>query len=150
MLDYILNLPSLTVLDNSVTVNNCPEENSYRCQFHNKESGCILEQSLRESICRHFVCPGINWENEAKLKLWKDFFAQLTDYENNLNNIIAQKLEQKGLTLRNKDKHKMFLQQLLILFEEATATKPAFFTEVPESEVFEIKRSLKFKADWPL
>ncbi|NLB53273.1 MAG: hypothetical protein GX808_10135 [Syntrophomonadaceae bacterium] len=150
LLEFIFNLPNLTVLDYSVTVNNSPEGNSYRCQFHSTESGCLLQQSLRESICRHFVCPGIDWEKEEILKPWKRFFDQLADYENKLNSVIGQKLTGKGLTLRNKADRNYFFQQLLILFEKETAELPEFFRQVPEAQKFYITRPLKFKTDWPL
>lgn len=150
LLRYILSLPCLTVLDYSITVNNTPEGDSYRCQFHSKTGGCRLEQLQRESICRHFVCPGIHWETEANLQPWKDFFAKLTDYENNLNLIIAQRLEQNSLTLRDKDNRQPFFQQLLRLFKAATEIKPDFFAAVPIYEEVKFKRILRFKADWPL
>ncbi len=150
LLDHILRLPGLTILDYSITVNNTPEGNSYRCQFHSKAGGCKLQQLQRESICRHFVCPGIDWEKEESLRLWKEFFVSLADYENKLNLIIGEKLVQKGLTLRDPKHHQQFFEQLLILFKKATAIKPDFFAALPLTEEVTLKRTLKFKADWPL
>lgn len=150
LLDDILHLPNLTVLNHSITINNSPEGDSYRCQFHDKTSGCRLDQLQRESICRHFVCPGINWEAEDHLQSWKDFFARLADYENYINQAIAQQLEDQGLTLRNIEHRPEFFQQLLRLFKEITLAKPDFFSSCPSREEAKIIRTLKFGSDWPL
>jgi hypothetical protein len=74
LIDYIFSLDNLTILDASVTVNNSIDEASYRCKFHKNEGGCLLPQNLRESVCRHFVCPGIGWWEDARLQNWKEFF----------------------------------------------------------------------------
>lgn len=150
VLHDILHLPDLTVLDYSITVNNSPEGQSYRCQFHYKEGGCRLEQLQRESICRHFVCPGIAWEKEASLQPWKEFFMRLADYENNINLIIAKDLAQKGLTLRKTKHHQEFFRQLPLLFKELTASKPDFFTALPAIAEVKLVRTVKYKNDWTL
>lgn len=150
LLDDVLHLPNLTVLDHSLTINNSPEGESYRCQFHNKTGGCRLNQLQRESICRHFVCPGIDWEAEDHLQSWKEFYIRLADYENNINQTIAQKLTEKGLTLRDPQHHQQFFQQLDILFKEITANKPDFFYSCPSREEVKIIRTLKFRSEWLL
>lgn len=150
LLDHILHLPGLTILDYSLTVNNTPEGNSYRCRFHSKAGGCKLQQLQRESICRHFVCPGIDWEKEESLQPWKEFFISLADYENKINLTIGEKLAEKGLTLRDTNHHQQFFEQLLILFKKETAIKPDFFAALPLTEEVKLKRTLTFKADWPL
>lgn len=149
LLEYILNLPHLTILDYSLTVNNSPEGDSYRCQFHSPE-GCILEQESRESICRHFVCSGIGWEKEDTLQNWKGFFDQLTEYENYLNNTLGHVLLQEGLSLRNKAGRQHFFQRLHTIFISQTRIQPDFFASVPKRARFSINRSLQFKADWSL
>src|SRR5690606_21028372 len=43
LIDYIAELPFLTVLDASITVNSIPDKDgSSRCQFHSLEKGCLL------------------------------------------------------------------------------------------------------------
>jgi hypothetical protein len=41
MIEKIFSFDHLTVLDHSVTVNNVPEGDSYRCKFHSKNGGCL-------------------------------------------------------------------------------------------------------------
>lgn len=150
LIDHIFSLENITVLDASVTVNNSIDGDSYRCHFHRKDGGCLLDQDLRESVCRHFVCPGIAWESEEKLGPWKDFFARLSDYEIELNNRIAASLQTKGLTLRDKEKRYQFWQELIALFELETGELPAFFREMPAQEEVSIKRTITYGRDWPL
>lgn len=150
LIDYIFNLDNITVLDASVTVNNSIDGNSYRCHFHRRSGGCMLDQHLRESVCRHFVCPGIGWEQEDKLQPWKDFFAQLADYEIELNNRMAAMLQEKGLTLRDKEKREQFLNELQVIFERETATLPQFFVQLPLREEAVIKREISYGRNWPL
>lgn len=150
LIDYIFSIDNITVLDASVTVNNSIDGDSYRCHFHRKDGGCLLDQNLRESVCRHFVCPGIAWEEEEKLRPWKDFFAQLADYEIELNNRLAALLQEKGLTLRDKKKRDQFLNELQTLFELETATLPDFFSQLPAREKVSIKRVITYGRDWPL
>ncbi|MGS0765148.1 hypothetical protein [Syntrophomonas curvata] len=150
LIDYIFSIDNITVLDASVTVNNSIDGDSYRCHFHRKDGGCLLDQNLRESVCRHFVCPGIAWEKEPKLRPWKDFFARLTDYEIELNNRIAALLQEKGLTLRNEEKRGQFWNELQALFELQTAVIPEFFSQLPAKETVSVKRAINYGRDWPL
>lgn len=150
LLQYIINLDDTTVLDASITVNNTIEGNSYRCHFHSKEGGCRLSQQQRESVCRHFVCPGINWEKEEELQHWKEFFTRLSDYEIMLNNSITDELKLRGLTLRGKNNRDIFFQQLLSIFEEKTLVLPEFFASCPPREEFRIVCEIKYGEDWPL
>ena len=150
LLDYIFNIKNITVLDASVTVNNSIDGSSYRCSFHQKDGGCLLSQQLRESVCRHFVCPGIAWEDEGKLSHWKDFFCKLSDYEIYLNNRIADRLKEKGLSLRQKNNRSEFFAQLLLLFEEETSSLPDFLANYPSKEEVSINRQIKYGSDWPL
>lgn len=149
-IEYIFNLENITILDSSVTINNTVEGKSYRCKFHTKDSGCILTQELRESVCRHFVCPGVNWENDEKLSHWKDFFVRLSDYEIKLNNEIAAILKEKGLTLRDKNQRSLFFNELLSVFDEKTRNLPAFFTEYPPVEEAKLMCEIRYGEDWPL
>lgn len=150
LIDYIFSLPNITVLDASVTVNSKIDGDSYKCKFHTNDSGCLLEQDLRESICRHFVCPGINWPQQEELKHWQVFFDLLCDYEIELNNKIADKLKQKGLTLRNPRTRDDFFKELMALFEEETQNMPNFLSQYPQQETFKITRTLRFGTEWPL
>lgn len=150
LLDYIFSLDNITVLDASVTVNNQIDGTSYRCRFHQKEGGCQLSQELRESICRHFVCPGIAWENEEKLSHWKDFYNQLSDYEIYLNNKIAARLQEKGLSLRQPAQRPQFFAHMLAFFEEEIAIPPAFLAACPAREEACITRTIEYGTAWPL
>ncbi|NLB88155.1 MAG: hypothetical protein GX790_02860 [Syntrophomonadaceae bacterium] len=150
LIDYIFNLPDITVLDASVTINSSIDGNSYKCKFHTNDSGCLLDQNFRESICRHFVCPGINWTQEEELKPWQEFFDLLSDFEIDLNNKIADKLKKKGLNLRNPETRNKFFEELMNIFQEETQNLPDFFSKHPKQETFKITRTLKFGTEWPL
>lgn len=150
LIDYIFNLPDITLLDSSVTINNSIDGASYKCQFHTNDKGCLLDQSLRESICRHFVCPGIGWEKEEKLAKWRNFLELLTNYEIELNNKIANKMKEKGLSLRNLDNLDIYFQEMMLLFQKETKILPSFFSEFPEKETFKLIRTLSYGEDWPL
>ncbi len=150
LLDYIFNLSNLTILDASVTVNSRPEGQSYRCSFHSNNGGCLLPQELRESICRHFVCPAVAWEKEEKLAHWKEFFTAITDYEIELNNRIAALLAEKGMSLRDKDRRDELLAELLVLFKQETANEAPFLTKYPLIEKHFLFREIQYGTDWPL
>lgn len=150
LLDHIFALEHLTVLDASVTVNNVIDGNSYRCKFHRKEGGCFLSQSSRESICRHFVCPGVGWWEEESLQDWQQFFARLTDYEIELNTYWADLLKKKGLTLREPDQREQIFQELGRLYQEETARPPDFIKSMPSREDRTLIRTLRFGPDWQL
>lgn len=150
LIDRIFSLPCITVLDASVTVNSLIDGDAYRCRFHTREGGCILDQNLRESVCRHFVCPGIDWEREPALKHWKDFFECLSDYEVDLNNRIAELLKARGLTMRNPQQRPELMQHLLDLYHQERLPEPEFFSRVPHDETFFLQREIKYGKDWPL
>lgn len=150
IIDLILNINDTTILDTSITVNNDIDGKSYKCKFHNQTKGCILEQELRESICRHFVCPGIDWETESKCKNWRTFFRNLTEYEIALNNKLSSNLTQKGLNLREKQKRPLFFKELIHLYDKETNILPSFFFKCPSVEEFTLIRPIKYGSDWPL
>jgi hypothetical protein len=150
LIDRLLQLNNITILDASVTINNSIDGDSYRCYFHSKDGGCLLDQHLRESVCRHFVCPGIGWEQEEKLRSWKEFFDHLSDYEIELNNRIADRLREKGLTLRDEDKREQFFEEVLAIFEQETVTLPDFIYKQPAQEEVIITREINYGQDWPL
>ena len=149
VVDHIMNIRDVTILDASLTVNNSIDGDSYKCHFHS-EHGCLLEQIQRESICRHFVCPGIGWETEESMKHWKVFFQRLADYEIELNNKIAAALKSQGLTLRNKGERPRFFRELLNLFDKETRNLPEFLSSCKPAEHFTIKRKIYFQEEWPL
>lgn len=150
LIERIFSLPSITVLDASVTVNSLVDGDSYRCRFHLREGGCVLGQHLRESVCRHFVCPGIDWQNEPGLKHWKDFFDCLSDYEIDLNNRIAAGLKANGYTMRDPRQRSELLQCLFQLYQQERLPEPEFFHMVPEDETACLLRELRFGKEWPL
>lgn len=150
LIDYIFDLDDITVLDSSVTVNNNIEGKSYRCKFHSKETGCILSQDLRESVCRHFVCPGISWWKEDNLHNWNEFFNKLTNYEIQLNDTLSTKLTAMGLNLREPALRPRFFEELLKLYTNQINKQPAFFHEMPECETVKFKRHISFGEQWPL
>lgn len=150
LVDRLLQLNNITILDASATINNSIDGDSYRCYFHSKEGGCMLNQHLRESVCRHFVCPGIAWEQEEKLRPWKEFFDRLSDYEIELNNRIAARLREKGLTLRDASKREQFFEELLAIFEQETSVLPEFFSKQPARQEALITRKIIYGREWPL
>lgn len=149
LLEEILNIQRLTILDASLTVNNTIDGSSYKCHFHT-DKGCRLAQEQRESICRHFVCPGIGWENEKDLLDWKQFFIQLADYEIELNNRISELLKEKGLTLRNETNRRHFFDELLRIYDREIQVLPDFFAKCPSQERFILKRDINPQCEWPL
>ena len=150
LLDYIFSLEHLTVLDASVTVNSTIEGTSYRCRFHSREGGCILGQSMRESVCRHFVCAGIGWWEDENLQDWRDFFVKLTDYEIQLNTLWADKLQEQGLSLRNPELRSRIWAELHEWYLQAIRELPDFIAAMPDDAVHTVKRPLKFGPDWIL
>lgn len=150
LLDYIFKLDHLTILDASITVNNVIEGNSYRCKFHSQDNGCLLSQSLRESICRHFVCAGIGWWEEESMQDWRDFFDKLSNYEIQLNNEWASILKGQGLTLRDPSLRPQFFDELKKLYQQELNRPPDFITLMPEQDSRSLTRPLSFGADWIL
>ncbi|HZK44111.1 MAG TPA: hypothetical protein VFC73_07455 [Syntrophomonadaceae bacterium] len=150
LVEHILSLPDITILDSSVTVNNKIDGDSYKCHFHTNDQGCSLDQSWRESICRHFVCPGINWVEEETMSHWQQFFDQLSEYEINLNNTIADKLKTESLSLRNIETRELYFKQLMVFFREESENPPNFFGKYPEKETLKLHRVLTFGSEWPL
>lgn len=150
VIDYVFTLPNITVLDTSVTINNTIEGESYRCRFHSKETGCLLPQHLRESVCRIFVCPGVGWWEEISLKRWQIFFEQLNAYEIDLNKYLSTKLLEKGLNLRRIDQREKFFAELIPLYKQEIAKSPDFFSNVPKTETINIKRPIFYKKEWTL
>jgi hypothetical protein len=150
LLDHIFSLEHLTILDASVTVNNVIDGNSYRCKFHRKEGGCFLSQSSRESICRHFVCPGIGWWLEDQMQNWRNFFDELSSYEIQLNNHWAELLKEKGLSLRNHAQRGTIFQELGRMYQEELAMAPDFIKQMPAVESNTLQRTIRLGADWQL
>jgi hypothetical protein len=126
IIDYIFELDHLTILDTSVTVNNEKDGESYRCRFHAREGGCLLAQPERETICRHFVCPGIDWQQESTMQHWKKLFEELFEYEIELNNRLSYQLTGKGLTLKDPVLRSQFLHELVQLYNLETVIYPLF------------------------
>lgn len=151
ILDYVLKLDHLTFLDNSITINNLPESESYQCRLHQKDGGCIIPQHLRESVCRQFICIGVNWQSENNLQHWVRFFDLLSDYEISINNRISEQLQSMGLTLRDPQKREIYLKELLPIYEKEINNPPAFFKEFPNIEEVTIEREIdKFGTEWVL
>jgi len=151
LIDHIKGLPRLTVLDASITVDSVPDgEGLFRCQFHTPQQGCLLPMSLRESVCRHFVCPGIDWWNEERLSHWKEYFEQLADYEIKLNNTLALCLSKEGLSLRNPQDWDQAFKLIDDMINEALNQVESLGTDLPRQEAARIVRSLAFGSEWPL
>ncbi|HBQ27308.1 MAG TPA: hypothetical protein DD791_13020, partial [Syntrophomonas sp.] len=93
---------------------------------------------------------GIAWEQEEKLHSWKEFFGRLSDYEIELNNRIAARLQEKGLTLRDTSKHEQLFEELLAIFEQETSILPDFFNKQPAQEEVFITREINYGQGWPL
>ncbi len=150
LLDLIFSQPHLTILDASITVNNEIDGSSYRCRFHKREGGCVLEQQERESVCRHFVCPGINWQQEPALESWRQFFEHLEDYEIGLNQRIAQRLEYDGWTLRRADTRGQLLEVLKGIYLQETSILPDFILNQPSDQEYIVLRTLSYGEQWEL
>lgn len=150
LVDELLFLDNATILDSSVTINKTIDGDCYHCHFHRTEGGCSLKQDERESICRHFVCPGIDWESEPALSHWKTFFNKLFEYEIEVNNRIAEIMRQKGLGLRKEARREEFFAELVQIFEAINAETPAFMKECPTDESAVINRPISYGKDWPL
>lgn len=150
LVDKILGLDGVTILDSSVTVNKTIDGDSYHCHFHRTEGGCSLEQDERESICRHFVCPGIDWESDPSLERWKRFFNLLFEYEIDLNNQMAEIMRERGLSLRDESKRDEFWVELTKVFQQLTSNPPDFMQECPPDEAAVIYRPISCGKEWPL
>lgn len=150
LLDLIFSQSHLTILDASITVNNEIDGASYRCRFHKVDGGCVLEQQYRESVCRHFVCPGIAWQQEEELESWRQFFDFLEDYEISLNERIAERLKRAGLTLRNTDNRQEFIDLLKEVYLNETQVVPDVIANQPKEQEFYLVRPLYYGEDWEL
>ncbi len=150
LIEYIANLPRLTILDASITVNSLPDDEGFRCQFHSIQKGCLLPMELRESVCRHFVCPGIAWWKEDTLIHWKEYFDLLADYEIQINSFLALSLDQKGLSLRNLEDWGKIFGHLEIMMTEISNQKEEPGGGMPRQESARIMRSICFGSEWPL
>ncbi|MGE5422501.1 MAG: hypothetical protein ACM3QW_04495 [Ignavibacteriales bacterium] len=152
LIDYIFSLPCLTVLDASVTVNSTPDttDGSYYCQFHTLDQGCLVPMELRESVCRHFVCPGIGWWEDENLAAWKEYFDQLADFEIALNNTLAAQLKTEGLSLRNPADRDRFLSRLESLMDYDLYNNVPLGENLPSEAEVRIRRSLSFGREWIL
>jgi len=151
VLSTIWSLPHLTILDHSITVNSFPDQSGgYYCQFHQREGGCQLEQAWRESICRHFVCPGINWQDESSLTEWKAFFTDLEEREIMLNRMIADHLSAQGLSLRKPEQREEWLAELTRLAPLIASHSKYTLGESPRVHKVIIKRQLAYGENWPL
>lgn len=150
LLQEIFQMDGITVLDASVTINQQPDGDSYRCRFHSASGGCRLPQNLRESVCRHFVCPDIGWEKNPHLLKWKNFFEQLADYEIRLNNGTAEFLQARGLSLRKPADRQQAIKLMEEFLNKETSTKPSFFDEVPIVETAVVSCELRFGKEWTL
>jgi len=151
LIDYIVKLPRLTILDASITVNSLPDEDgSSRCQFHSTREGCLLPVGLRESVCRHFVCPGIAWRQEDKLAHWKEYFDLLENYEIELNNHLARRLSQENLSLRRPCDWESIFFMLENMMSEVLVQKEELGSHLPQRESVRILRPICFGSEWPL
>ena len=151
MIDTLFALPHITVLDTSLTANNYPEGESYRCRFHSKETGCLLPQSLRESVCRQFVCPGVGWWEDPTLAHWNLFFTQLAEYEAACNQKLSQNLTDAGFSLRLPENRSKFWEALKPLYQEALLEHPAFFDICPQEETVILRKDTSAtKSAWRL
>lgn len=151
LIKYIADLPRLTVLDASVTVNSIPEgSNAFHCQFHTRDKGCLLDMELRESVCRHFVCPGIGWWQEPVLLPWKQYFDQIADFEIELNNKLASRLKDEGLSLRSRDQWDTIMERLLSWIDFNLYESAPIGNDVPLTETLTIRRDILFGSEWIL
>jgi hypothetical protein len=151
LLDYIRGLPRLTILDASVTVDSIPDwGDSYHCQFHTLDQGCLLSTELRESICRHFVCPGIGWWEEESLKAWHDYFEHLSQYEIMLNNALAGMIDHQGLSLRNADDWEPIFTLLDSHLDKNLFLEVPFGHHLPRHEQVKLRRPLLLGKEWKL
>lgn len=71
-----------------------------RCQF-NTDTGCQLPVEYRESVCRHFICPGIRLWEEESLARWAEFFQEIEATEAEFNQRLRLRLQEAGVDLRS-------------------------------------------------
>ncbi|MGE5398387.1 MAG: hypothetical protein ACM3MK_12760 [Chitinophagales bacterium] len=151
LIDLIFSSPRLTILDASVTVNNEPDiDEAYHCQFHTLDKGCLLAMDERESICRHFVCPGIGWWEESGLYAWKEYFDRLADFEIALNNSIAARLKESGITLRRTEDRQRYLDLIKSMVDSKYFEEVPFGQELPEIQAVKINRNMTLGSEWIL
>lgn len=150
-LDRLFDLPRLTVLDFSITVNSLPDvDDSFRCQFHSTQRGCLLPLDLRESVCRIFVCPGIAWWNDQALKDWKKYFDDLEKFEIALNNKVAQESLRHGWSLRRAEHRKNIIYLSKSLIDLNLYREVPFGLDLPRRQEAKLAIELAFGNQWPL
>lgn len=151
LIQQIFGLPHLTILDASVTVNSFIDVNSsYRCQFHTRDQGCLLPMLIRESVCRHFVCPGIGWWEVPALQSWKEYYDQLADYEIALNHQLAAKLKKENLSLRCPEQRTVIMERLADWIDPSIYEEVPLDIPVPKQEAFTLQKEILFGNEWSL
>ncbi len=150
LIELIFSMPNLTVLDQSVTINKIPDESGFICQLLDKSSGCRLPQVMRESICRHFICCGVPWQNEPGLQKWADFFEDLANFEIKTNNEWAQIIAARGLSLRNPSQQEQIMILASHLLDELWAHPPVLLSGRAEDESVELQVTINPDSEWIL
>lgn len=101
LLPVILNKTRVLVDNFWVAVNYIEDPQvGRRCQF-NTDTGCQLPVEFRESVCRHFICPGIQMWEEESLKRWADFFQEIETTEAEFNQHLRLKLQEARVDLKS-------------------------------------------------
>lgn len=129
----LLEMPHLTILDYSVTVESVRcVDNTRRCQFHSCKGGCVLPVEFRESVCRRYVCAGTGLWEQAGAKDWTRFFDELEVWEAGFNQELEQELRKAGITLRGD--HDCFFAVLGQAFERLYQPALQRIPKPPEEE----------------
>lgn len=150
LIELLFSMPSLTILDYSVTVNKIPDESGFICPMLDKASGCRLEQMQRESICRHFICCGVPWRSEAALEKWATFFDALNDYEITLNDQWSELLAQRGLSLRNTRDREIIYELVRDYLDDLLACPPDLIAGGPRDESYTLPITIDLDREWIL
>lgn len=150
LIEFIFSLPRLTVLDHSVTVNKVPDGEGFICPMLDKKGGCRLPQIRRESVCRHFICQGVNWQEQPALKSWADFFERLGDLEIAINQEWAGRLQESGLTLRNPSHRDQICSRAAEYLADLLADPPPLVQGADYDQEFTLLISVDPEAEWIL
>lgn len=147
LLLLIINRPRVLVETTWISVNYLDDPMvGHRCQF-NTDTGCSLPVEFRESVCRHFICPGIKMWEEESISQWADFIQELETTEAEFNQHLREKLKQAGVDLRSS-----FLEATAVLVKEYKEVLKKIeeerFAGYPRQEQVILEREISLSEKW--
>jgi hypothetical protein len=146
LLIQIVNGPGVLIQDMWITVNSLQDRVSgKRCRFVS-HTGCLIPVKFRESVCRHFICPGIKiWEGNSLTK-WQEFFQKVELTETEFNDYLRSMLKESGITLKTNFNKAVDL--LVSKYMDLIEVEQQRFVKYPSQEQVVIEREINLEEVW--